>query len=693
MQKIIKYFFIIIIFLTGFSFSLSSNNPLFFSPTPVAHAGFFSNIVDSAKKTYEKITNKTNNSTDNAHNQVDRAQDTLDQTQSKVDEATSKVEEKTGGRINENSTWNKIKDKVSDIGGSIQDKINDIKDKITGVEDKVDNKDETNSDESKPETKKPSLALGLSVEPKSVQENGQLTIKSYGLADSAKTNVVLVTKPNVSFEGTSAASICKYLPTLPNDKIQARSANDCENGGCNLDTTFTVPPAGLNKSYQLQIVNFISSQSKSDLLSKCNSGSILKTTGSIVTVGGGSPGNTDDGSTSGELYGPFKGTIRLNAPSLINQGDSVMINAEIKGHKGDEMMLWISDCDGTLVPKILISDHANRTIPDATYHYNYLWDTAAAQTKTCKHIVQLKTFAKTADKWVWNDMAKYEITVGQSKATATKICTMQIDEGDAKDNEASTVTVENGSYIVKGNNVFLTWGGVCGSKYYIYRNDELIGTTQNTNFTDTLDSSGNYIYRIDAYLGEGPSTDTINSTDGNTDTDTDATTGDDTSGGNNNYDDNMSYRSLMRKMAFFGINQVNAANPTPVSSKIIKTTVTIDGEEATGNSSEVAADGSICGIGETKLGVPIPVKNSYGGGYHMDYCATLKEWMTAIYNFLIIAASLGAVLMIIFGGYVYITSDGEPQKTTMAKEIIMGALIGLALLLSASLLISTFGVS
>ncbi len=97
-----------------------------------------------------------------------------------------------------------------------------------------------------------------------------------------------------------------------------------------------------------------------------------------------------------------------------------------------------------------------------------------------------------------------------------------------------------------------------------------------------------------------------------------------------------------------------------------------------------------CSGNQTQLGVPIPVRS--GAGFAMKHCVgSMKEYLKDIYSFLIVIASLSAVLMIIWGGYIYITSSGEPAKTTSAKEIIIGAITGLVLLLSASLLISTLG--
>ena len=42
-----------------------------------------------------------------------------------------------------------------------------------------------------------------------------------------------------------------------------------------------------------------------------------------------------------------------------------------------------------------------------------------------------------------------------------------------------------------------------------------------------------------------------------------------------------------------------------------------------------------------------------------------------------------AAIMIVYSGILYTTSQGDPAKTTLAKEFLFGAIIGLIILLSA----------
>lgn len=86
-----------------------------------------------------------------------------------------------------------------------------------------------------------------------------------------------------------------------------------------------------------------------------------------------------------------------------------------------------------------------------------------------------------------------------------------------------------------------------------------------------------------------------------------------------------------------------------------------------------------------KLGVPIPGCRPAGEEI------TLAEYLGCIYRFATILAIGLAILMIIWGGYKYMASQGNPDALAEAKEIIVGAIIGLVLLIFARLLLTFVG--
>jgi len=58
-------------------------------------------------------------------------------------------------------------------------------------------------------------------------------------------------------------------------------------------------------------------------------------------------------------------------------------------------------------------------------------------------------------------------------------------------------------------------------------------------------------------------------------------------------------------------------------------------------------------------------------------------------GFLLPIGTILAGIVIIIGGIIYTTSGGDTSKTGRAKELIIGALTGLVLLVAASLIIRT----
>ncbi len=62
--------------------------------------------------------------------------------------------------------------------------------------------------------------------------------------------------------------------------------------------------------------------------------------------------------------------------------------------------------------------------------------------------------------------------------------------------------------------------------------------------------------------------------------------------------------------------------------------------------------------------------------------------VAAIIEILLRVAAIAAVAMVVYGGIIYTTSQGEPDKTGQAKNTIVNALVGLAVSISAAAIIS-----
>lgn len=61
--------------------------------------------------------------------------------------------------------------------------------------------------------------------------------------------------------------------------------------------------------------------------------------------------------------------------------------------------------------------------------------------------------------------------------------------------------------------------------------------------------------------------------------------------------------------------------------------------------------------------------------------------ITKITRFVAVIVGVASIIMIMLGGYTYITSNGDPQKTNAAKDTILYAVIGLVIAAAAGLII------
>lgn len=88
---------------------------------------------------------------------------------------------------------------------------------------------------------------------------------------------------------------------------------------------------------------------------------------------------------------------------------------------------------------------------------------------------------------------------------------------------------------------------------------------------------------------------------------------------------------------------------------------------------------------DSQLGVDIP-----GSSGVTDF----RGYLTAIVNFC--TNTLGptlATLMIIIGGYLYMSSAGDTTQTNKAKDIIFGAIFGYLILFLLKLILNVIGVT
>lgn len=105
-------------------------------------------------------------------------------------------------------------------------------------------------------------------------------------------------------------------------------------------------------------------------------------------------------------------------------------------------------------------------------------------------------------------------------------------------------------------------------------------------------------------------------------------------------------------------------------------------------SGQCISGGDSSGDEDQKIDVTIPTANHRcEAGNEVD----LTTYIGCLYEFATYLATGLAILMTIWGGYKYITSQGNPDALGEAKEIIWGAIIGLLLLGLGYLILNSIG--
>ncbi len=84
---------------------------------------------------------------------------------------------------------------------------------------------------------------------------------------------------------------------------------------------------------------------------------------------------------------------------------------------------------------------------------------------------------------------------------------------------------------------------------------------------------------------------------------------------------------------------------------------------------------------DDKLKVGVPVKNGQETYTGSKSNPIYQQYMSDLYSFAIILGASLATLMIVYAGYKYMTSQGNQTALNDAKEVLTGALLGLAILL------------
>jgi hypothetical protein len=90
----------------------------------------------------------------------------------------------------------------------------------------------------------------------------------------------------------------------------------------------------------------------------------------------------------------------------------------------------------------------------------------------------------------------------------------------------------------------------------------------------------------------------------------------------------------------------------------------------------------------TGVGIPTGKTDASGNPIAESNFGSYVEYMGAIFSFAMKAGAILTTLMIIYAGYKYLTSQGNPTALGEAKDIIIGSLSGFAMLLLIYLILT-----
>lgn len=86
-----------------------------------------------------------------------------------------------------------------------------------------------------------------------------------------------------------------------------------------------------------------------------------------------------------------------------------------------------------------------------------------------------------------------------------------------------------------------------------------------------------------------------------------------------------------------------------------------------------------------------PAITDNGCELSFDASKDIPKVLLAIFEIIMRILGVVAIVMVVWGGFQYITSQGEPEATKNARNTIVNALIGLGIALSATVIVNLIG--
>ncbi len=144
---------------------------------------------------------------------------------------------------------------------------------------------------------------------------------------------------------------------------------------------------------------------------------------------------------------------------------------------------------------------------------------------------------------------------------------------------------------------------------------------------------------------------------------------------------------LMVGLVFSGTAMAQTGTPTKIGSCTLPSGECVNnaGDAACRSQNGKFVEGKKC---SPKFTPNVPIPGLFEGTQDVDE-SLFGRYVNSFYIFFAGVAGILAVVMMMWGGFHYITSGGSPARMAQGKEIISNAVIGLILLLTSYLLLNT----
>ena len=247
----------------------------------------------------------------------------------------------------------------------------------------------------------------------------------------------------------------------------------------------------------------------------------------------------------------------------------------------------------------------------------------------------------------------------------------------------TTTTMPNGSWITVDATGL---GGAAiidssGTTYQTIKNNVVISQTNPDGSTQDYDETGTYVKSLtlangnkETYSSNGNLLTSYDKASGKT------TTYDPSTGKQTGTTDSSGKSTTPPSTAPQSGSGAATPGSGPASPTVTKTTPKATGKASTPTKGGTKVGGNGVGISPQVI-TPVAATSIIGTFFNTSGTKSISSFVSNLYDWALVIGAGLAVIVIMYAGYTYITSAGDPEAVRSAKDYLVGALIGLTLLI------------